>query len=100
MVRRTWMYRQSLLLPSSVRAPHTTGPRPTKSRMTLTDLPSIGLLSGPCRSALIFTLGSITDFSVILAGAFHTPRFASLLVYTPAMAPLGGSKLIFAAMVS
>src|SRR4028119_1031825 len=86
------MYRQSSLLLSSVRAPQTSEPRPGKVRMAFTASPCKGVLSPCCWASVISKVGAIRPLIPTLAGAFQTPRLLSVVVNSPAIAPLGGGR--------
>ena len=87
-VRRTGMYFHSLAsesAPFSVRAPQMTRPAPANARRLL--IPKG--LSCPISPSVSGTESSGTPLSVASspAGAFHTPRVASVRASTPATAP-------------
>ena len=79
--------------PSRVRDPHTTGPAAGATRRQLT--PSG--LSSPISGSVSVTESPETPARVAAspAGAFHTPRWASVRAKTPATAPQGTNSSIW-----
>ncbi len=92
-VRRTGRYfhsEASRSAPARVRAPQTTWPAPGEARRQLT--PSG--LSRPISRSVSGIASAATPPSVASspAGAFHTPRVASVRAITPAIAPDGRER--------
>ena len=59
------------------------------------------LIGGTYASANVATtFGATTASGVMLAGAFHTPRVASLVVHRPAITPLGGATFSASSRIS
>ena len=94
-------YFHSTLLPSNVLAPQTIAePLPLKDLIAFIDLPLIAsTFKFSCSLLVIFTVGSITEFKFLLAGAIHTPCPLSVLVYNPAIAGATGRILNLSAIV-
>ena len=95
-VRRTGMYLYSSAAasaPRSVRAPHTTVPKTGSVRRQL--MPSG--LSRPFSASVVFSCRPATPSSPasVPAGAFQTPRCASVRAITPAIMPLAGNVSIW-----
>src|SRR5450631_4212293 len=89
-VRRTGMYRHCGS-DDTVRAPNETTPAAGNRRITSTP-------SGfrvPCSTSLSSTASPTTPFRLAStpAGAFQTPRVASMRAYSPARYPDGGSRI-------
>src|ERR1041384_3974048 len=89
-VRRTGTYLNSGS-EATVRPPHDTMPEVANRRMQLTPI----WFSEPCWTSLRSVASPTTPLSEasVPAGAFQTPRFASIRAYRPAMYPTGGSKI-------
>src|SRR5437016_1206767 len=93
-MRRTGTYFHSdanSSAPSSVLAPHTTVPNMGNERRQL--MPRG--FSNPFSVSVSWYPSAVTPFNVasVPAGAFQTPRVASLRANRPATAPLGGDNL-------
>src|ERR1700689_805254 len=95
-IRRTGTYfdcANAGLSATSVRAPNTTFPIPTKLRRQLID----NRFSTPCCGSFMTpeATGPVVPSSdvAIPAGAFHTPRTLSVVAYTPATYPLGATAM-------
>ena len=91
-VRRTGTYRYSgSACVATVRAPQMTMPEAGKTRMTFTP---IGLRVS-CSASVISLVNPTAPpmFASVPAGAFQTPRLASIRAYIPATYPDGGSRI-------
>src|SRR6266853_2012972 len=89
-VRRTGTYRYSgSLRVARVRAPQITIPEAGKERMTLTP---IGFSTSWAASVVSATSPTAPPtFAAVPAGAFQTPRVASVRAYRPMTKPEGGT---------
>ena len=97
-IRRTGTYidwAKAVFLATIVRAPHTTVPIPAKLRRQLT----ASRLSTPCCGSFMIPLatGPVVLSTVVAkpAGAFQTPRAASVRANIPATKPLGATAMVF-----
>src|SRR5258708_32224832 len=84
------MYRHAVLSCGEiVRAPQTKMPSPGNERIMLMPFS----FSGPCSPSFKVAFSDSADFTGSFAGASYTPNVLSLLAYTPAICPEGGTNI-------
>src|SRR6266436_859442 len=64
---------------------------PSLENLRITLIPSS--FSGPCSSSVKTTSSASAEVTASLAGALKTPNLLSLLAYTPAVCPEGGTRI-------